>query len=165
MGGETIDLLLTRKYIRNVADIYELPARREELIGLEKIIYPRSFEVSSIPLAKIIYGFEIGLKNISARHALLLAEHFPSLKALSESSKAELAALPWATAEEREKSVNRIQDYFRMPFNETLQRLKEAGEVADIPLDYVIYALNIPGIGFHQAELLSLIHISEPTRP
>lgn len=43
MGGETIDLLLTRKYIRNVADIYELPARREELIGLEKIIYPRSF--------------------------------------------------------------------------------------------------------------------------
>lgn len=155
MGGETIDLLLTRKYIRNVADIYELPARREELIGLEKIIYPRSFEVSSIPLAKIIYGFEIGLKNISARHALLLAEHFPSLKALSESSKAELAALPWATAEEREKSVNRIQDYFRMPFNETLQRLKEAGEVTDIPLDYVIYALNIPGIGFHQAELLT----------
>ena len=42
-----------------------------------------------------------------------------------------------------------------MPFNETLERLKGAGKVADIPLDYVIYALNIPGIDWHKADLLA----------
>ena len=42
MGGETIDLLLTKGFIRDVADIYTLPSRREELIGLEKILYPES---------------------------------------------------------------------------------------------------------------------------
>ena len=40
MGGETIDLLLSRHIIRDVSDIYRLPEKREELIGLEKIVYP-----------------------------------------------------------------------------------------------------------------------------
>ena len=40
-----------------------------------------------------------------------------------------------------------------MPFNEPLERLKQAGEVDMLPLDVVIYALDIPGIDFHKAEL------------
>ncbi|MCC8173844.1 MAG: NAD-dependent DNA ligase LigA, partial [Odoribacter sp.] len=150
IGGETIDLLLNKKYIANVADIYELPNKKEELIGLEKIIYPESFEITSIPLEKVIYGFEIGLKNISSRNAVMLATELSSLKAFSEADRNALLALPWAANEDKEKNVNRILEYFRMPFNQTLERLKEAGEVADIPLDYVIYALNIPGIDMHK---------------
>ena len=79
MGGETIDLLLTKGFIRDVADIYTLPSRREELIGLEKILYPESYVMTSIPLGKVIYAFEIGMKNISAKNADVLAEHFGSL--------------------------------------------------------------------------------------
>lgn len=157
MGEETIDLLLSRQFIRDVGDIYALPQRRDELVGLEKIIYPESFELTRIPLGKIIYGFEIGLKNISARNAEMLAAHFGSLKALSEAGPEVLAALPWSGSEEKEKTVNRVLDYFRMPFNEVLERLREAGEVADIPLDIVIYALNIPGIGLHKADLLASV--------
>ncbi|WP_420910111.1 NAD-dependent DNA ligase LigA [Odoribacter lunatus] len=155
MGEETIDLLLSKHIIRDVSDIYRLPEKREELIGLEKIVYPDSFEVTSIPLAKVIYGFEIGLKNISSRTAVMLAEHFDSLTELGEADKAVLLALPWGEKEDKEKSVNRILEYFSMPFNDTLERLKEAGRVSDIPLDYVIYALNIPGIDWHKADLLA----------
>lgn len=155
MGEETIDLLLSRHIIRDVSDIYLLPRKREELIGLEKIIYPDSFEVTHIPLAKVIYGFEIGLKNISSRNAEMLAAHFPGLKALAQAGKEELLALEWSGSEEKERLVNRMLDYFRMPFNEALKRLQKAGEVADIPLDYVIYALNIPGIDWHKADLLA----------
>ena len=36
-----------------------------------------------------------------------------------------------------------------------LERLQEAGEVEDLPLDYVIYALGIPGIDWHKADLLA----------
>lgn len=155
MGEETIDLLLSKGYIQDVADIYGLPARREELIGLEKIIYPESFEVTSIPLSKIIYGFEIGQRNISSRNAAMLATHFNSLAALSKASREELLGLEWSGNEGAEKQVNRLLEYFRMPFNVTLERLLEAGEVADIPLDYVIYALQIPGIDLHKADLLA----------
>ena len=157
MGGETIDLLLTKGFIQDVADIYTLPSRREELIGLEKILYPESYVMTSIPLGKVIYAFEIGMKNISAKNADVLAEHFGSLTKLAGASKEELMAVGnLQFPGDREKNINKMLEYFRMPFNEPLERLKQAGEVDMLPLDVVIYALDIPGIDFHKAELLSV---------
>jgi len=157
MGGETIDLLLTKGFIRDVADIYTLPSRREELIGLEKILYPESYVMTSIPLGKVIYAFEIGMKNISAKNADVLAEHFGSLMKLAGASKEELMAVKnLQFPGDREKNINKMLEYFRMPFNEPLERLSQAGEVDMLPLDVVIYALDIPGIDFHKAELLSV---------
>lgn len=150
MGEETIDLLLSKKFISDVADIYALPGKKAELIGLEKIVYPESFEITSIPLAKVIYGFEIGIKNIPVKTAEVLADAFGDLVTYSSATKEQLSALPID-----EKGVNHILDYFRTPFNDTLDRLKEAGEVGDIPLDYVVYALNIPGVDLHLADLLA----------
>ena len=157
MGGETIDLLLTKGFIRDVADIYTLPSRREELIGLEKILYPESYVMTSIPLGKVIYAFEIGMKNISAKNADVLAEHFGSLTKLVGASKEELMAVGnLQFPGDREKNINKMLEYFRMPFNEPLERLRQAGEVDMLPLDAVIYALDIPGVDFHKAELLSV---------
>ena len=157
MGGETIDLLLTKGFIWDIADIYTLPSRREELIGLEKILYPESYVMTSIPLGKVIYAFEIGMKNISAKNADVLADHFGSLAKLAGASKEDLMAIgSLQFPGDREKSINKILEYFRMPFNEPLERLKQAGEVDMLPLDVVIYALDIPGIDFHKAELLSV---------
>ena len=157
MGGETIDLLLTKGFIQDVADIYTLPSRREELIGLEKILYPESYVMTSIPLGKVIYAFEIGMKNISAKNADVLAEHFGSLTKLVGASKEELMAVgSLQFTGDREKNINKMLEYFRMPFNEPLERLRQAGEVDMLPLDAVIYALDIPGIDFHKAELLSV---------
>lgn len=150
MGEETIDLLLSKRIIGDVADIYLLPSKREELIGLEKIVYPESFEITSIPLAKVIYAFEIGGKNMSARLAETLAVGFGSLSAYRKASKEKLLEI---VADE--SIVNRILDYFRSPFNQTLERLQEAGDVENIPLDYVIYALNISGVDWHKADLLA----------
>ena len=157
MGGETIDLLLTKGFIWDIADIYTLPSRREELIGLEKILYPESYVMTSIPLGKVIYAFEIGMKNMSAKNADVLAEHFGSLTKLAGVSKEELMAVGnLQFPGDREKNINKMVEYFRMPFNEPLERLKQAGEVDMLPLDVVIYALDIPGIDFHKAELLSV---------
>jgi len=157
MGSETIDLLLTKGFIRDIADIYTLPGRREEMIGLEKILYPESYVMTSIPLAKVIYAFEIGMKNISAKNAEVLAEHFGSLIKLALATKEELTAIAdLHFSGDRDKNINKILEYFRLPFNESLERLKQAGDVDMLPLDAVIYALNIPGIDFHKAELLSV---------
>ncbi len=150
MGVETIDLLLSKGLIANVADIYRLPEMREQLIGLEKIIYPESFEMTSIPLGKVIYAFEIGMKNISSRTAEAVAKRFGSLKAYSEAGREELAEVLGDA-----NAVDRVAEYFRMPFSPMVERLKEAGEVENIPLDEVIYALNIPGIDRHRSDLLT----------
>ena len=150
MGEETIDLLLSKKIIADVSDIYLLPSRREELTGLEKIIYPESFEVTSIPLAKVIYAFEIGLKNISVRMAEALASRFGHLKAYAAASREELLEVVGD-----ESAVNRMQDYFRMPFNQLLDRLEDAGEEESISLNHIIFALNISGIDRHKADLLA----------
>lgn len=150
MGEETIDLLLSKGIIRDVADIYLLPRKRDELIGLEKIVYPESFEMTSIPLSKVIYAFEIGMKNISSRLSETLANRFGSLEAYARAGREELLEI---VADE--SIVNRILEYFRSPFNHSLERLKEAGESENIPLDYVIFALNIPGVDWHKADLLA----------
>lgn len=150
MGEETIDLLLSKGIIRDVADIYLLPRKRDELIGLEKIVYPESFEMTSIPLSKVIYAFEIGMKNISSRLSETLANRFGSLEAYARAGREELLEI---VADE--SMVNRILEYFRSPFNHSLERLKEAGESENIPLDYVIFALNIPDVDWHKADLLA----------
>lgn len=149
MGEETIELLLGKKYIRNVADIYQLPEKRDELIGLEKIIYPESFEITSIPLSKVIYAFEIGVKNISVKVAEQIADRFNSLEKYAHAQTGEFLELGL-----EENTVKRIIEYFRTPFNETLARL-DGGEEDNISLDYVVYALQIPGIDWHKAELLA----------
>jgi DNA ligase (NAD+) len=158
MGSETIDLLLAKGIIRDVADIYTLPGRRDELVGLEKIVYPGSYVITSVPLSKVIYAFEIGLKNISARQAGEIASRFGSLARASAARREE-----WLEMESlgddppaREKAANRAIGYFNTPFNEPLERLKEAGEVDAIPLDVVIHALDVPGIDRYKAGLLAV---------
>lgn len=131
MGGETIDLLLTKGFIQDVADIYTLPSRREELIGLEKILYPESYVMTSIPLGKVIYAFEIGMKNISAKNADVLAEHFGSLTKLAGASKEELMAVgSLQFTGDREKNINKMLEYFRMPVQRVAGAFKAGpGEV------------------------------------
>ena len=71
----------------------------------------------------------------------VLAEHFGSLTKLAGASKEELMAVGnLQFPGDREKNINKMLEYFRMPFNEPLERLRQAGEVDMLPLDAVIYA-------------------------
>ncbi len=79
-----------------------------------------------------------------------MAKRFGSLKAYSEAGREELAEVLGDA-----NAADRVAEYFRMPFSPMVERLKEAGEVENIPLDEVIYALNIPGIDRHRSDLLT----------
>ena len=156
IGVETIDLLLKQQLIRDVSDIYLLPARYSELVGLEKIVYPESYEITSIPLARVIYAFEIGIKNVSLKQAEAVAGHFGTLEKMAAATKEEwMESASLLFPGDREREVKRVIDYFRTPFNELLDRLRKADEGDRISLDQVIYALDIPGIDERKAALLS----------
>lgn len=150
MGEQTIDLLLTKGLIQNVADIYTLHDKRELLIGLEKIIYPENFEMTTIPLAKVICGFGIGMKKMSVRTAEQLAAHFGNLADYAGAGVDELLEILKDEAE-----VRKVREYFNSPFNESLDKLLEAGKVESIPLNFVLNALNIPGIDRREADMLA----------
>lgn len=152
MGSETIDLLLAKGFIRDTADIYTLPSRRAELVGLEKVVYPESYVMTSVPLGRVIYAFEMGWRNMPARVADAVAERFGSLGRYARATRAELLSVEGM----EERNADRVLEYFRLPMNVPLEELLKAGETDMLPLDAVIRALEIPGVDDRGAELLSV---------
>ena len=152
MGSETIDLLLAKGFIRDTADIYTLPSRRAELVGLEKVVYPESYVMTSVPLGRVIYAFEMGWRNMPARVADAVAERFGSLERYARATRAELLSVEGM----EERNADRVLEYFRLPMNVPLEELLKAGETDMLPLDAVIRALEIPGVDDRGAELLSV---------
>jgi DNA ligase (NAD+) len=151
LGGETIDLLLSNNIIKNVGDIYDIPSKGSSLIGLEKIIYPEKYDISDIPLSRIIYALGLGLKNISNSIAESLAKRFNTLDILSKANIDEITSI----VEDKTKA-NKIKDYFNTPFNELLDRLKE-GEKTEggISLEYILYSFGINNLNIEQAKKIT----------
>jgi len=151
LGGETISLLLSNDIIDNVADIYDIPSMGEALIGLEKVIYPVTYDIADIPLSRIIYAFGIGLKSIPNKLASTLADHFKTLNAMSQASLDELVVI----VQDKVKA-GKIREYFMTPFNELLDRLKE-GEKTDggISLEFVLYSFCVNGLSLDEARMIT----------
>ena len=159
LGEEIIDLLLSKGIIHNIADIYDLPEKEDELIGLEKVIYPEQYEIADIPLEKIIYAFGIGYKNISLKNAESLARHYLNLRNLGNTDLETLKNvdnLSFPKGAQSEIYLNKILEYFNTPFNETLERLKQ-GESTEggISLSHILYSFCIPGIDLDKAECIT----------
>ncbi|MDR1755605.1 MAG: NAD-dependent DNA ligase LigA [Culturomica sp.] len=91
MGSETIDLLLNRGLIGNVADIYALPQKRDELLGLDR------WQEKSV--ANLLAGIErskqatfpaflygLGIRYIGETASRNLARSFRSIRNLMEAT-------------------------------------------------------------------------------
>lgn len=155
-GKEIADMLVSSGMIKNVADIYSLVDYRDQLVGMEKIFYPQVYFMPTIPLSRVIYAFGIGVSNMLLKDSQLLADKYMNLRLYSKATLEELIEL-------KIKSTNalKIINYFKsldsLFDNEliTLNRLMECGDVEFIPTDYIIYAMNIPGIDLEKSNLLA----------
>ncbi len=142
MGTETVDLLFSKGLIRDVADIYTLPDRKDEIVGLEKLIYPETYEIGRIPLAKVIYAFGIGGK-ISAGLAGEIADKYETLGTYALAGISSLNTLKHGG----EEIAAMIRKYFENPPQfVNLWLGEETAAMEDIPLDKVLAAFGIPGI-------------------
>lgn len=151
LGGETIDLLLSNNIIKNIGDIYDIPAMGDELIGLEKIIYPEQYDISDIPLSRILYALGIGLKTMPNKISEALAKHFTTLENLSSASLEELINVVEDSAK-----ATKIKEYFASSSNQMLNRLKE-GEKTDggISLEYILYSFEIEKLDIEEAKKIT----------
>ena len=98
-GPSVVELLLDRKFICGVADLFSLQDKEEELKklpGLEEISVNKLFaaieKAKTSPLNRLIVG--LGIRNIGVVAARTLAENFTSIQDLAQADIMTLASIP-----------------------------------------------------------------------
>jgi DNA ligase (NAD+) len=133
--GEAIVIQLTSPVtpqgpmLQDVADIYRLKERRNDLISLERLgaksvdnLLAQIETSKEAGLARLIYG--LGIRHVGERTAQLLATYFGSMEPLAKASAEELSAIH----EIGDVVAAAIADWFAEPRNrKLLERLKAAG--------------------------------------
>ena len=127
LGEKLVDQLVETGLVRKLSDIYRL--KKEDLVNLERMgeksaqnLLEEIERSKNAGLARLI--FALGIRYVGERLAEILAEHFPSLEALSNATYEELIKIP----EIGPRIAQSIVDFFRNEENRKLiQELKELG--------------------------------------
>ena len=129
-GEEYISDLVEKGYLHNIADIFDLNLRRDDLLedkifGLEKNtdkILKQIEEAKSAPAAKVLAG--LGIPNVGKATAKELMRSFKSIDELASASEEDLLAV----GDIGEISAAGIRDFFSDEENiAILERLKASG--------------------------------------
>jgi DNA ligase (NAD+) len=127
IGGETIELFLSNKLIRGIADLYTL--QKQDLIKLERFGERSADNVlegleksKNVPFARVL--FALGIRYVGETVAEKLANHFGNINNIAKANIEELRGTP----EIGEKIAQSVYDFFRNPENQTfIERLKSYG--------------------------------------
>lgn len=130
IGGEkTFEKLINLGFLSNIADLYSLHQRKDEIINIERWGSKSvenlllSIEKSKQqPFHKVLYG--LGIRFIGESTSKILAREFDSIDELCTASKEKLSSI----YEIGDKMAESIISFFRNPKNiELIERLKSAG--------------------------------------
>jgi DNA ligase (NAD+) len=129
MGEKLSVLLVEKEFIKDVADLYALHKRRDELLTLEGFGEKKvdnllaAIEASKQrSLTRLVYA--LGIPHVGGTVSELLTEHYDSLDALAKAKPEQLDEIHGLGPE----IVTSIMDYFKHPQAQTLvKKLKQAG--------------------------------------
>ncbi|WP_019498576.1 NAD-dependent DNA ligase LigA [Pseudanabaena sp. PCC 6802] len=127
IGEKLVRQLVEANLVQSVADLYDLTL--EQLLGLERMGQKSAEKLlAAIALSKeknwarVLYG--LGIRHVGSSNAQLLAEHFPSLQALAESTPEAIASVYGIGAE----IAQSVHQWFQSSDNQALlQRLQATG--------------------------------------
>lgn len=127
LGEKLVDKLVESGLVRKLSDIYRLT--KEDLVRLERMgeksaqnLLEQIERSKGAGLARLI--FALGIRYVGEHLAEVLAEHFPSLEALSRAGYDELIQIP----EIGPRIAQSLVDFFQNEENRRLiQELKELG--------------------------------------
>ena len=129
IGESQSAMLLKERLVKDVADLYYLKDKREQLLKLERMAeksvnnmleaIERSKET---PLSRVI--FALGIRHIGEEMAELVAKNFDSIDRLQNASSEELLSIPTVGP----KITDSIIAFFRQEENKKIiKRLRDAG--------------------------------------
>jgi len=128
--GENLSATLFQKgLVRDVADLYYLKEKKEQLLNLEKMAEKSVDNMLSAiekskdrPLHRVI--FALGIKHVGAEMAEVLSSEFHSIDELAKASRERLISIPTLG----HKIADSITAFFRQEENRNIiRRLKDAG--------------------------------------
>ena len=129
LGSQSVEQFVQAGFLRNIADIYDLKDRRDELISLDRMGEKKvenllaGIEASkNQPVARFLFG--LGIRHAGTSIAKLLIEEFNSIDAIAEASEETIDEVAGIGPE----IAASIFAFFRDQRNlELLDRLRKAG--------------------------------------
>ena len=129
IGESQSATLLTEGLVKDIADLYYLKEKKEQLLNLERMAEKSVTNIlnaieksKETPLARLI--FALGIRHVGREMAELLAGHFGSIDKLADASKEELLSIPTVGP----KIADSIITFFRQEENKKIiERLRKAG--------------------------------------
>jgi DNA ligase (NAD+) len=129
IGESQSAILLKEGLVKNVADLYDLKSKKEQLLKIERMAEKsvtnmlNAIEKSKqTPLARVI--FALGIRHVGEEMAEILARHFASMDKLANASREELMYIPTVGP----KIADSITAFFRQEENQKIiEQLRKAG--------------------------------------
>ena len=129
LGEQWCRTLIDAGLVSDVADLYALKDKKEELLELERMGEKlannilESIEASKgRPFSRVL--FALGILHVGSEMADILARHFPSIDALARATEEELTGVPGIGP----KIASSVAAYFREERNRhVIEKLREAG--------------------------------------
>lgn len=129
LGDAVVDQLVGASLVKNVADLYELHGRKEELLEMERWgeksvqnLLDGIAQSLAKPYPKVLYA--LGIRHVGAGVVAILCEAFPSIGALRKASVEELQDVH----EVGPRIAESVVSFFRDPQHaRLLARLEKAG--------------------------------------
>ena len=128
--GESMSaILLGEGLVKNIADLYYLKEKKEQLVDLERMAEKSADNMLNAiekskerPLARVI--FALGIRHIGEEMAEILAKEFHGIEELADASRERLTFIPTVGP----KIAESITAFFRQEENRNIvKRLKKAG--------------------------------------
>jgi DNA ligase (NAD+) len=126
LGAETVGRFFDLNMVATPADIYDLPQRRPELVGLERLgeksidnLIAGIEKSKTVPFERVLFG--LGIRYVGEGGAQRLAQHYRTMAAIMAAPAAELAAVPdvggitadsvalWSQQPENQAQIARLQ--------------------------------------------------------
>ncbi len=129
IGESQSAMLLREGLVKNVADLYYLKEKKEQLLKLERMAEKSVTNILNAiekskerPLSRVI--FALGILHIGEEMAELVAKHVGSIDRLRNASREELVSIPTVGP----KIADSIVAFFKQKENkDIIKRLKDAG--------------------------------------
>jgi len=134
IGAETIEQLFNTGLIKNIADIYELKNKKEELLQMDRMAEKsinnilQGIEISKqVPFERVLFG--LGIRHVGETVAKKLARYFKNIHLLASAEREELLLVD----EIGDKIADSILNYFSNNESiELVERLNLAGLLLEV---------------------------------
>lgn len=128
-GEQRSAMLVDQGFVTSLADLYDLPSKREQLLGIDKIgektldgLFEGLERSKRQPLHRLLIA--LGIRHVGSETARALALNFGSMQALREADLEEVQAVPDVGPIVAEA----VYQYFQDPeYQELVDRLAAAG--------------------------------------